>query len=159
MSCFGLHEIHLSHVPFVLLLCCNLLRIGRPEENRTVTARPSGVVGGVPEVLYTVGCELCFLPRRQIPHPEVPVADKGLPLAIRRANPLRPRGLSPPNVSLAVGVNGARVRFAGSTNMYWDPSSVILRYQNLSPSSHLAVTVPPTTNCETLGARNFSARA
>ncbi len=86
MADFGFYKVHLADIAFVLLLCSNLPRIRRPEENCTVTAGPSGVVGGVAEVLHTVSGELFLLARRYITCPKVPVADEGFPLAIRRDN-------------------------------------------------------------------------
>ena len=76
MAHLRVHEVHLTHAALVLLIGCDLLRIGGPQQNRAVAFRPAGVVRGVAEVLHTVGGELGFRARCHFPHPEVVIADK-----------------------------------------------------------------------------------
>src|SRR5207245_8135477 len=77
----------------VLLERRDLLRVGGPEEDRAVTVGPSGVVGGVAEVLDPVGGELGLLPRRQIADPQVVTANEGRQLPVGRGHRARPRGV------------------------------------------------------------------
>ncbi len=55
----------------------DLLRVGRPEQNRPVTLGPSGVVGGVSEVLDTIGGDLGLFSILGVADPEVVVTDEG----------------------------------------------------------------------------------
>ena len=80
----GIHQIHLAGAAAVVLKRCDLFRIGGPEQNRPIALDPTGIVGGVAEVLDATGCELRLLPAGDLPNPEVVVADECRTLAIRR---------------------------------------------------------------------------
>ena len=84
MSGAGVDEVHLADAALVLLEGRDLLRVGRPDEDRAVAPRPAGVVGGVAEVLHAVGGELRFPARRDVAHPEVLVADERGQAAVGR---------------------------------------------------------------------------
>src|SRR5687768_9403635 len=79
-----LDEVHVADVSLILLLRRDLPRIGRPEQDRAIAAHPTGVVGGVAEILHAIGGELPLLAGRDVPHPEVPVADERRALAVGR---------------------------------------------------------------------------
>ena len=76
MSDLGLDEEHVADLALVLLRRGDLLRVGRPEQHRAIAARPTGVVGGVAEILHAVRRELAFLAARDIANPEIPVANE-----------------------------------------------------------------------------------
>src|SRR5690606_19911478 len=82
----GLHQHHLAGPALVLLEGRDLRRVGRPHQDRAVAVGPAGVVGGVAVVGAAIGGEPGFLARGDVAHPQVPVADEGLRLAVRRAH-------------------------------------------------------------------------
>src|SRR5690606_26825714 len=82
----GLHQDHLAGPALVLLEGRDLRRVGRPHQDRAVAVGPAGVVGGVAVVGAAIGGELRLLARGDVAHPQVPVADEGLRLAVRRAH-------------------------------------------------------------------------
>ena len=86
----GVDQIHLADVALILLKRGDLLRIRRPRDDRAIAACPSGIVGGVAEVLHAIGGERRFPARRDIAHPQVPVADEHRFRAVgrRRVGPL-----------------------------------------------------------------------
>ena len=84
MTDLRLDEVHVADVPLVLLEGRDLLRVGRPDQDRPVALRPAGVVGGVAEVLHAVGGERPFRAGRDVADPQVPVLDVGRARAIGR---------------------------------------------------------------------------
>ncbi len=80
----GLDQVHLPHSALVLLEGGDLLRIGRPQQDRAVAAGPAGVVGGVAEVLDAVGRQGLLRACPRLLQPEVVVLDEGRPLAVGR---------------------------------------------------------------------------
>ena len=78
------HEVHLAVFALVLLEGGDLFGVGRPDEDGVVAHLPSGVVGGVAEVLDAVGGELGLFAGGDVAYPEVVVADeRGLGLVGR----------------------------------------------------------------------------
>ncbi len=78
-------QIHLADVALVLLKRRDFLRVRRPHEDWPIAASPSGVVGGIAEILHAVLRQLRLLAGCDIAHPEVPVAnERGLLLVRRR---------------------------------------------------------------------------
>src|SRR5262249_45452138 len=69
-------EIHLPDVAFVLLERRNLSRVGRPADNGPVASRPAGVVGRVTEILDAVLRQLHLVIRRNVTHPQIPIANE-----------------------------------------------------------------------------------
>src|SRR5207237_491065 len=84
MADAGADEIHLSGAALVLLEGRNLLRIGRPEEDRVAAVNPAGVVGRVAILFHAVFRQLRLLACRRVAHPEVVVADERGAFAVRR---------------------------------------------------------------------------
>ena len=84
MADLGADQVHLADASLVLLKRRDLLRIGRPHQNRAVAAGPSGVVRGVAEIFHAVGGELRFLIRSRIAHPQVVIANEGGVFFVRR---------------------------------------------------------------------------
>src|SRR5512138_2290155 len=83
-------EIHVADAPLVLLKCRDLPGIRGPHENGAIAVRPTGVVGGIAEVLDAVVRELCLMTGRDIAHPEIPVANERAELAVGRHRLGRP---------------------------------------------------------------------
>src|SRR5206468_10307199 len=99
----------------ILLKGRDLLRIRGPDEDRPIAFRPTGVVGGVAEILDAVGRQLRFLASRHVAHPQVPVADERHALTVRRPRlgPWRSAGAAAA-ASLAHGLRAGRHRARGA---------------------------------------------
>src|SRR5262249_52362656 len=65
----GMDKIHLTPSAAVVLERGNFFRVGRPEQDRTIAAAPTGVIGRVAKILYPVLGELCIGARCEIPDP------------------------------------------------------------------------------------------
>ena len=76
MAHLGLHQVHFTHAPLVLLKGCDLARIGRPQHNRAVAARPAGIVGGISEVFHAVGGQLRLFIGGHVAHPKIVIANQ-----------------------------------------------------------------------------------
>ena len=53
----GFHQVHFADAALILLEGGDAFGIRRPQQDGPIAAGPSGVVGGVAEILDTVGCE------------------------------------------------------------------------------------------------------
>src|ERR1700683_5495711 len=84
MADFRADQIHFADTALVLLKRGDLFRIGRPNQDRAVAAGPSGVIGGVAEVLHAIGGELRFFAAGNVANPEVVIADIRRRFTIRR---------------------------------------------------------------------------
>ena len=69
-------QVHFADVPLILLKRRNFFGIGRPQEDGPFAACPSGVVGGIAEILHAVGGQRRLGTRGDVAHPEIPVADE-----------------------------------------------------------------------------------
>src|SRR5688572_19830881 len=78
------HQVHFADAALVLLEGRDLLRIRRPEYDRTIAHSPAGVVGGVAEVLHTVGGKLLLGAGGHFTNPQVMLADEDCALAVGR---------------------------------------------------------------------------
>ncbi len=76
------HHMEGVELAVVLLLGGDLLAVGRPLEDGAVGMDPSGIVGGVAEVLDAVGGELGFLAGGDVADPEVEPSNEGGALAV-----------------------------------------------------------------------------
>ena len=77
-------EVHLAGLALVLLEGGDAFGVGRPDEDGIVGVGPAGVVGGVAEVLDAVPGELGLLAGGEVADPEIPIAEEGGFLAVRR---------------------------------------------------------------------------
>src|SRR4029079_18971815 len=84
MPDLGLDEIHVAHFALFVRRGGDLLGIGRPEQNRPITAGPAGVVRRVAEVLGAFGRELLLVTGCHVADPEIPIANERGALAVRR---------------------------------------------------------------------------
>ena len=91
MTDLRVDEIHLADVALILLERRDLLRVGRPDENRAIAVRPAGVVRGVAEVLHAIAGELRLAARCDVAHPQIPIADERAALAVGRQRLWRAR--------------------------------------------------------------------
>src|SRR5437762_7416225 len=80
----SIDEVHVTDFALILLLRRDLSRIRRPEENRSIAVHPSGVVGGVTEVLPAVCRELRLASARHVANPKVPVTNEGRSFRVGR---------------------------------------------------------------------------
>src|SRR5438270_4228658 len=84
MTDLGGDEVHIAYRALVLLEGGDPSRVWRPNENRTITLRPAGVVGRVAKILLTVGGELTLAPGSNVANPEVVVPNERSALAVGR---------------------------------------------------------------------------
>ena len=133
-------EVHLADAALILLERRDLLRVGRPEEDRAVAARPAGVVGRVAEVLDAVLGQLRLPAGRDVADPEIPVADERRALAVGRHLRVRGRRAAPPRARLFALGRLARRQVARGLASPWPgrparlrrPSRCVTRYQKRS---------------------------
>src|SRR5262245_24393177 len=120
MANFGIDQVHLADLTLVLLEGRDLLRVGRPHEDRTVAAGPAGVVGGVAEILDAVGGQRRLAAGRSVAHPEIPVADEryALPVWRPRFGPWRSARPATPT-AFAHGPLARRQRARGASAGDW----------------------------------------
>ncbi len=113
MSHGGVDQVHFADLALVLLERRDLLRVRRPQKDRAITVRPSGVVGGVAVVLRAVGGELRLLAAGDFAHPQVVVTDESGQLAVGRGR-VDARGAAAASTSAAAWARrfGARVGIA-----------------------------------------------
>ena len=83
MADLRVDEIHLTDIPLILLERRDLLRVGRPFDDRPIASHPAGVVRGVSEVLDAVFRERSLPAALDVADPEVPVADERPPPPVR----------------------------------------------------------------------------
>src|SRR5205807_8158950 len=84
MANFGFDQIHIADAALVLLKSRNLFRVGRPYEHRSIAVNPTGVVGRIAEIFYTIGGELRLFARGCIAYPEIEVANERRALLVGR---------------------------------------------------------------------------
>ena len=84
MADVGVDQVHVAGLALVLLEGGDRFESGDQFSDRVVGVLPAGVVGGVAEILHAVGGQLGFLAGGDIAHPQVPVADEGFGLSVRR---------------------------------------------------------------------------
>ena len=84
MSTRHTHQVHPPNLPLVLLKRRNLLRVRRPHQDRTVAMRPSRIVGRIAIVGHTIRGQLCLLPGRNVPHPQIILANERRLFLVRR---------------------------------------------------------------------------
>src|ERR1019366_2399422 len=73
----GFHQVHFAHAALILLEGGDALGIGRPQDDGPKASGPTGVVGGVAEVLDAVGGERLLPVGGGVAHPQVGIADEG----------------------------------------------------------------------------------
>src|SRR6185437_429117 len=77
-------EIHVADVAIILLLCSDLFRVRRPENDWTIAVYPACVVGCVAEIFLAVRGQLLLATRGDVADPEIPVANECDALSVRR---------------------------------------------------------------------------
>src|SRR5512143_161669 len=102
-------EIHLAHVALILLKRGDLLRIGRPDEDGAVAARPTGVVGRVTEVLDAIAGQLDLAIGRDIAHPQIPITNECGAIAVGGQRLRRAISGAAPSASAAAATTTARI--------------------------------------------------
>ena len=75
-------QIRLTDTALILLEGCDPARVGRPENDGVMGVLPSGVVGGVAEIIYPVCGELRLFARGELAYPEIVVANEGRELSV-----------------------------------------------------------------------------
>src|ERR1019366_1743641 len=73
----GFHQVHFAHAALILLEGGDALGIGRPQDDGPKASGPTGVVGGVAEVLDAVGGERLLPIGGGVAHPQIGIADEG----------------------------------------------------------------------------------
>ncbi len=93
-------EVHLADASLILLERRDLLRVRRPDEDRPIAARPSGVVRRVAEILHAVRGHGRLPAARDVAQPQIPIADERGALAVGRRH-VEPRRDAAPSAAVA----------------------------------------------------------
>ena len=101
MADLGRDEVHVADLALILLERRDLLRVGRPDENRAIALDPASVVGGVAEVFHAVLRELRLLAGRDVAHPQIPIANERRLLAVGRQRLRRARAAASASTAAA----------------------------------------------------------